>query len=287
MKKVCSLITLAIMLAALCSQALFAAADPIPTQDCVTNLTARFTAGEDGMGSILIEADVENVGSGDYFNVAVYNSVEDIADPGNNSTNPQVTFKVFSADKAVTDGKLAIELKLAMRYLTGKCAVCVQIPGRGDGNEWVKAFLEVRLTADSGAGETKTVWAPVGFNASEWLAENCAELFSRENLELTGWKNSDGTELGDAVIPLTGLSVTAQWYGENAYLLGDLDFDGEHSVIDSLMALRITVGLAEPTSNIQAIVADVDFDGEITIVDSLMILRIAAELADPFGYIYI
>ncbi|MBQ9557059.1 MAG: dockerin type I repeat-containing protein [Clostridia bacterium] len=286
MKKVCSLITLAIMLAALYCPALFAAADPIPTQFCVTNLTARFIAGEGDMGSILIEADVENVESGDYFNVTVYNSVEDISDPTNNSTNPQVAFKIFSSDTYVSDGKLTIEMKLAIRYLTGKCAVCVLIPGRGDGNEWVRAFLEVPLTADSGAGETKTVWAPVGFNASEWLAENCGDLFSRENLELTGWKNSDGTELGDAVIPLTGLSVTAQWYGENAYLLGDLDFDGEHSVVDALTALRIAVGLAEP-DDIQAIVGDVDSSGDITVVDALSILRIAAELAPPFGYIYI
>ena len=281
MKKLCSFVIMTVMLASLLCPALSAAADPIPTQLCVTNLTARFIAGEGGMGDIVIEADVDGVEPAEYFNVAVYTSVDDITDPSDNSTKPHMGFRIFKAETYVSEGKLRIEWGCAMRNLTGKCAVCVQIPNRGPDNEWVNVFLEVPLTADSGAGETETVWAPAGFVASEWLEANCGDIFSRENMELTGWKNADGSGLGDAVIPITGLGVTAQWKRVGGYLLGDLDFDGEHSVVDALMALRIAARLAEP-DEIDAIVGDVDYSGSIDVTDALMILRIAAELAPPF-----
>lgn len=281
MKKVCSFILMTVMLAALFCPALFAAADPIPTQLCVTNLTARYIAGEGKMGVIVIEADVDSVESDDNFQFAVYTSVEDIADPSDNSTKPPMGFYSRSAERCVSEGKLRYEQRCSADNLKNKCVVRVQITNRGTENEWVNAFIEVPLTADSGAGETKTVWAPAGFNASEWLAENCGDMFSRENMALTGWKNADGTELGDAAIPLTGLNVTAQWERTGGYLLGDLDFDGEHTIIDALMALRISAKLVEAT-DLEAIVGDVDFDGGITVNDALMILRIAAELAEPF-----
>ena len=100
-------------------------------------------------------------------------------------------------------------------------------------------------------------------------------------MKISGWKNADGSELGDAAIPLTGLSVEAEWEPITGYLLGDLDFDGVHTVADSLIALRISVKLIEP-SELDKRIGDVDFDGEITVADSLAILRISAKLAEPF-----
>ncbi|MBO4934754.1 MAG: metallophosphoesterase [Clostridia bacterium] len=59
---------------------------------------------------------------------------------------------------------------------------------------------------------------------------------------------------------------------------GDMDGDGEISVSDALIALRIAAKLAEETPEAVAI-GDADGDGEITVSDALRILRVAAKLA--------
>ncbi|MBQ6553417.1 MAG: choice-of-anchor J domain-containing protein [Clostridia bacterium] len=60
---------------------------------------------------------------------------------------------------------------------------------------------------------------------------------------------------------------------------GDMDKDGEITVADALMALRIAAKLADASDEAVA-VGDVDADGSITVADALAILRVAAKLAD-------
>lgn len=281
MKRFVSIIISALICASPFFPAFAAGAEPLPTSSCVTGLTARFTPGEGDIGVIAIEADAEGVAEGEYINVSVYASVPDIAGQPDGSSTP-VTFRLFKAENCVSSGRLSISVNGSVEKLTGKCAVCVQIPNRGENNDWVCAYLEAPVTAASGAeGETKTVWAPAGFAAAEWLDANCADAFSAEGMKITGWKNADGSDLGDAEIPLTGISVGAQWAPEKGYLLGDLDYDGVHTVADALAALRIAAKLAEP-DDLEKRVGDVDFDEEITVADALAILRIAAKLAEPF-----
>ena len=247
MKKTISILISAALFASLLCPAFFAGADPLPTSACVSGLTARFTAGEDVIGNIAIEADVTGVEADEYFNVSIYVSVDDISDQPDGSVDP-MTFRLFKAANCLSDGRLSINMAGSIEKLIGKCVVCVQIPNRGDGNDWVCAYIEAPLTVASGEeGETETVWAPAGFNAAEWLEANGGEIFSVDGMKISGWKNADGSELGDAAIPLTGLSVEAEWEPITGYLLGDLDFDGVHTVADSLIALRISVKLIEPS----------------------------------------
>ncbi|MBQ9557488.1 MAG: leucine-rich repeat protein [Clostridia bacterium] len=60
---------------------------------------------------------------------------------------------------------------------------------------------------------------------------------------------------------------------------GDPDGDGEITVGDALIALRIAAKLVTPGEN-DYYTCDVDGDGEITVGDALSILRVAAKLAD-------
>ena len=62
-----------------------------------------------------------------------------------------------------------------------------------------------------------------------------------------------------------------------AYKMGDMDKDGEITVGDALMTLRIAAKLVVATDE-QRIIGDVDKDGEITVGDALKILRVAAKL---------
>ena len=61
---------------------------------------------------------------------------------------------------------------------------------------------------------------------------------------------------------------------------GDLDKDGEISVGDALIALRIAAKLIGMTPE-DLLIGDVDGDNELTVGDSLKILRVAAKLAEP------
>ena len=63
--------------------------------------------------------------------------------------------------------------------------------------------------------------------------------------------------------------------------LGDPDGDGEITVADALISLRLALKLAEETPELLA-ACDVDGDGEVTVSDALRILRAAAKLTASF-----
>ena len=66
---------------------------------------------------------------------------------------------------------------------------------------------------------------------------------------------------------------------EQQYLKGDLDRDGEITVGDALIALRIAARL-DVADMEDILIGDVDGDDEITVGDALKILRVAARLDD-------
>ncbi len=62
---------------------------------------------------------------------------------------------------------------------------------------------------------------------------------------------------------------------------GDLDMDGQITVADALMALRISAKIVMCTDEYLKI-GDIDADGTITVADALAILRVAARIEDSF-----
>ncbi|MBQ9557628.1 MAG: hypothetical protein IJU94_03385 [Clostridia bacterium] len=73
------------------------------------------------------------------------------------------------------------------------------------------------------------------------------------------------------------LTVNFTILDKPAYKMGDMDKDGEITVGDALMTLRIAAKLVVATDE-QRIIGDVDKDGDITVGDALKILRVAAKL---------
>ena len=103
------------------------------------------------------------------------------------------------------------------------------------------------------------------------------------------YRHADVTEPGEYTLEVingydeykTTVTFTVVDTTPPPYTVGDVDDDGEIGVTDALAALRIALGLAEPTGY-QNITADVDGDGEITVSDVLRILRVAAKIDSPF-----
>ena len=69
------------------------------------------------------------------------------------------------------------------------------------------------------------------------------------------------------------------YYVVDPLVRGDPDSDGEITVADALIALRIAARLAPETPEMIES-CDTDGDGEITVADALAILRVAAKLTD-------
>ena len=66
--------------------------------------------------------------------------------------------------------------------------------------------------------------------------------------------------------------------GVPAPIAGDADGNGEVSVADALMTLRVAMGLLD-VSNINFSAADMDGSGTIAVADALSILRRAMQIA--------
>ncbi|MPN14880.1 hypothetical protein SDC9_162209 [bioreactor metagenome] len=87
-----------------------------------------------------------------------------------------------------------------------------------------------------------------------------APTVTRAGFIFLGWDPAIVAAAADA-------TYTAQWG-----LLGDVNFDGNVTVADALLALRYTTGEATLTAA-QILVADVNRDTFVTVADALMILR--------------
>lgn len=66
------------------------------------------------------------------------------------------------------------------------------------------------------------------------------------------------------------------------YTLGDVDGDGEITVVDALKALQMSVGIDYNWTATQRLAANVDKDDEITVVDALFILQRSVGLRESF-----
>ena len=94
-------------------------------------------------------------------------------------------------------------------------------------------------------------------------------------------KNGEITDVGAHTLIVTNDNVVITinfTVVDSAFVLGDMDGDGEISVADALSALRIAIKLVEGTQE-SFRKGDIDADGEITVSDALRILRIAAGIA--------
>lgn len=69
---------------------------------------------------------------------------------------------------------------------------------------------------------------------------------------------------------------------EAGYTLGDVDGDGEITVVDALKALQMSVGIDYNWTATQRLAANVDKDDEITVVDALFILQRSVGLRESF-----
>ena len=118
-----------------------------------------------------------------------------------------------------------------------------------------------------------------GIEVTAYYDNKTSEVLAADAYTLEGFEST----VGEHVITVT--------YGEktDAFTVtvikkaipGDIDGDGEISVSDALMALRVAAKLATFEDEALFALADVDHDGEITVSDVLRILRVAAKLADP------
>ena len=130
---------------------------------------------------------------------------------------------------------------------------------------------------DNGTSETARMVTIAGLNRL---------LFSSSSvsvpLNVSGF---DSTSRGRKTVTLEYDGITATFPVRVGGLLGDVDEDGEITIVDSLMVLRVVAEL-DPTTVVINELGDVDFDDQITVVDSLMILRVVAELDPPFDPIY-
>lgn len=270
MKRTMAIITAILMLTALVCPTLAAYADAQPTSACVTNLVARYEN-----GTLTVTADVTGIEDSELVCLKVYGDAADLTD----SSAEIITFAPYTASVVVADGKLTIDRDYAPEKFVNKCVACIQVMNRGDGNDWVCAWIEAPVTLEPNfEGETaQSGWAVMGSSVSEWLAVNAVDVFTREKFNFDHWaKDTDGTEIGDDVVLPAGYTAYAAWKIRG--LKGDMDFDGSVTVTDALIALRIASKLAVAT-DAELIVGDMDNDKAITVTDALAILRISAKLA--------
>ena len=124
------------------------------------------------------------------------------------------------------------------------------------------AAVETRVCAnDPSHTETREGAAALGHVWGEWTVTR-GQTFYRVGEETRVCAN-DPSHIETREIP--------------RYLKGDMDFDGEVTVADALIVLRIAAQLAEETE-LSIAVADVDRDDEITVADALQVLRRAVNL---------
>lgn len=250
-----------------------------PTSECVSGLEAVYYADGDS-GKLVITADISGIGEKEYVIIQVYANVTDINNPSNGTMNSFVTMKMLMASK-IENGRINYTIDYESRKLPNKCAVCLQIPNRGENNDWVRCFMTAPFICKNSRTpeETSTVNIPVGFGLESWTRDNAAFMpsFERDGFEITGWSDTKtGTGISaDAKSTLNGGVLYAVWGKKETK--GDLDSDGNVTVSDALAALRISVGLDAP-GPAAVKKADADGNGRITVADAMLILRCAAKL---------
>ena len=183
---------------------------------------------------------------------------------------------MFSASwwegRALTPDNLLVTPRI---YVPDTGRTTLSIWARGcDSNDYAETFEICYLYnygSDSGsvtrlqsaAFTTTNEWKEYTVDIYPWLAGEQVRFIIRH----CGCTDQLRLYIDDLSIKNTKTSV----------MKGDLDKDGEITVGDALIALRIAAKLLEATEE-DVLIGDVDNDGEITVSDALKILRVAAKL---------
>ena len=71
---------------------------------------------------------------------------------------------------------------------------------------------------------------------------------------------------------------------ENPRILGDVDGDGEATVLDATYILRYNVNMQIPIAEeVMLLCGDVDGDGEVSVIDATFILRYEVMMKTPYA----
>ena len=151
------------------------------------------------------------------------------------------------------------------------------------------------ITSNDGQQSSVTV-SPIIYNAPEYREADYTEYFAYletlKDIDRSIYTEASLANLDSLVSKdISGLSLAEQNKikehidkikdaVENLvvkYVLGDIDDDGEITVIDARMALTFASGKTT-LNEIQLLAADVNKDGEVNVIDARILLRVAAQL---------
>ena len=137
---------------------------------------------------------------------------------------------------------------------------------------------KVRITYNSGAVRTARIIDEAG--VYKIVFDDNSE---RDTITVSGYNRLKN---GNQTITISYSGVSASFIIEmnGTAPKGDPDCDGQITVADALVALRVAAKLSESSPEMVAC-CDTDGDGHITVADALAILRVAAKLAPPFDLI--
>ena len=118
---------------------------------------------------------------------------------------------------------------------------------------------------------------PTGLEVTAYYNNDTQGVLAAGEYEISGFEPTAGEHT--VTVSAGDFSATFTVTVTKSVKRGDADGDGEITVADALIALRVAAKLTESTPERLA-TCDVDGDGEITVADALKILRVAAKLVD-------
>ena len=95
---------------------------------------------------------------------------------------------------------------------------------------------------------------------------------------------SEKVEAEDTAFSITDKDVTVDIEAVRipGFILGDIDDDGEVTVMDATFAQRFATRVPVPYPEEQMLHGDVDGDGEVTVLDATFIQRYATRVRVPY-----
>lgn len=154
--------------------------------------------------------------------------------------------------------------------------------------EGVEGPIQLRLNVTTAEGQTSTAdlnielsadeagrWVQKSFNLADFQFGGMALNDPSRNLSVFSLSRPDG--LPAATVYFDDLTVTYPKTEKPPVLRGDINGDGKVGIPDATLALRIAVGLQQPTAD-QLAAGDLNGNGKIEIAEVTKILRTAVGL---------
>ena len=143
-----------------------------------------------------------------------------------------------------------------------------------------KTLVRIEITAlpakvEYEAGEE---FDPDGLEVTAYYDNGTSEVLASDAYTIEGYEATEGEH--ELTVSFGDKSATFTVTVVITIIPGDLDGDGDITVGDALMALRVAAKLTTFENEALFNAADVDGDGDITVSDALRILRVAAGLVD-------